>query len=63
MSLTIKQKEYPQWICGECGDKHGKRECGRATWHPNTCDVCGKTTSVTEPRDYGHLKETWKDSL
>jgi len=30
-----------------------------ATWHKNTCDICGDEASVTEPRDYGHLKDTW----
>jgi hypothetical protein len=30
-----------------------------ATWHENTCDICGAEASVTEPRDYGHLKDTW----
>jgi rRNA maturation protein Nop10 len=50
---------YPQWICRECGVKYGHRECGVATWHRDKCDVCGKETMVTEPRDYGHLKEEW----
>jgi len=38
---------------------HGNKKCGVATWHKNTCDICGDEASVTEPRDYGHLKDTW----
>jgi hypothetical protein len=39
--------------------RHGNKKCGVATWHENTCDICGAEASVTEPRDYGHLKDTW----
>jgi len=46
---------YPQWICRECGMKYGKKECGVATWHFGKCDICGQETSVTEPRDFGHI--------
>jgi hypothetical protein len=52
---------YPQWICHECGVKYGKKECGVATWHQGKCDVCGKEKMVTEPRDYGHLKDGWEN--
>lgn len=55
-------KEYPQWICAKCGLKHGNRPCGVSTWHVDECGVCGKKeVGVTEPRDFGHMKETWKD--
>jgi hypothetical protein len=50
---------YPVWICHPCGMKHGNRTEGMATFHKNTCDICGAEASVTEPRDYGHLKDTW----
>jgi hypothetical protein len=54
--------EYPDWICLPCGKAYGRREVGLATWHPDVCDVCGQETQVTEPRDFGHLKDgTWKD--
>lgn len=53
------EREYPQWICYECGIEHGRRTPGLATWHLDTCDVCGKNRAVTEPRDFGHLKDTW----
>lgn len=54
-------KQYPYWVCRPCGDKHGKREMGVATFHTDKCDICGKVTSVTEPRDFGHLKEGWDE--
>lgn len=50
----------PEWVCGDCGDEYGHREHGLATWHPDTCGVCGKYTVVTEPRDYGYLRMTWQ---
>jgi len=52
---------YPNWICHDCGTKYGLRECGVATWHMDTCGVCGTKAPVTEPRDYGHLKDGWQD--
>jgi hypothetical protein len=51
---------YPQWICMDCGLKHGKREPGLACWNVDKCDVCGEIKPCTEPRDFGHLKETFK---
>ena len=57
-----KRKPYPAWICSDCGDKWGRRECHIATWHTDPCGLCGKTTWVTEPRDYGHLKDGWEKS-
>jgi len=55
-SNASEKKFYPHWICSDCGNKYGNRQCGIATWHFDKCDLCGKETSVTEPRDYGHLK-------
>ena len=61
---------YPDWICNACGMQHGKwyvdgnyigPKHHYATYHINTCDVCKqKDVSVTEPRDFGHLQNTWK---
>lgn len=53
--------EYPVWVCTPCGQKYGRAAVGVATWHMGTCDVCGEKAGVTEPRDYGHLKDNWKD--
>jgi rubrerythrin len=53
------QSVYPAWICRPCGEAHGRGmpEGHVATWHEDICGVCGKLTSVTEPRDYRHLKK------
>lgn len=50
---------YPQWICGDCGEKYGRRVPTLATWHQGECEICGLTNAVTEPRDFGHLKDGW----
>ena len=52
--------DYPAWICSDCGDKWGRKECGISTWHEDKCDMCGYVSLVTEPRDYGHLKDGWE---
>jgi hypothetical protein len=54
-----EQFPYPSWICRPCGKKHGRGMSAWhvSTWHMDTCGVCGKTASVTEPRDFGHLKK------
>lgn len=52
---------YPAWVCSSCGAKYGRRRCGIATWHGGTCGICGIEASVTEPRDFGHLKPGWRD--
>jgi len=48
--------KHINWICLDCGNKHGNREVGLATWHDGTCDVCGERKAVTEPRDFGCFK-------
>lgn len=59
--MTNNKPNYPTWICQPCGIKYGKRtSIGVATWHLDTCDICGNTDQVTEPRDFGHLKEGWE---
>ena len=45
--------DYPAWICGECGNEHGRRPDGHfPTWHLGQCGWCGLKRHVTEPRDY-----------
>jgi hypothetical protein len=59
----IFRKKYPDWICGSCGRVHGKRPEGNpygATYHIGKCGICGEECEVTEPRDFGHLKEGWE---
>jgi len=52
--------EQPTWVCHKCGVKYGSFRCGIATWHNDTCGVCGKEAAVTEPRDFGYLLAGWK---
>jgi hypothetical protein len=57
----MKHHKYPDWICNQCGRNHGKRPEGNpygATYHRGECGICGETTEVTEPRDFGHIKES-----
>lgn len=56
-------KPYPSEVCFDCGEKHGRgmSKDHICTTYPGTCGVCGKETTVTEPRDFGHLNEPWKD--
>lgn len=46
--------KFIDWVCLDCGKKHGTRK-GEiiSTCHTGTCNVCGRLTSVTEPRDFG----------
>ena len=50
---------YPAWVCSPCAAKYTTRCAGAATWHTGTCGICGIEASVTEPRDFGHLKTDW----
>ena len=50
-SFRKVDKPYPCRVCNDCGLMYGSPwTC--STWHTATCEVCGKTTSVTEPRDF-----------
>jgi hypothetical protein len=52
---------YPDWICSSCGNRYGRRLAGIATWHFGQCGLCGTEASVTEPRDWGHLRDGWRE--
>jgi hypothetical protein len=55
--------EQPDWVCRDCGIKYSLRNklvSLISTWHDDICGVCGKSTSVTEPRDFGYLRPEWK---
>ena len=63
LSKLIFHKDYPDWICNDCGRTYGKRPEGNpygATYHVGTCDICGEEKEVTEPRDFGHMRKGWK---
>lgn len=60
-------KPYPTWVCRDCAFRAIVKQgihplTAVSTFHEDTCDVCGKVTAVTEPRDYcypnfpGHLR-------
>lgn len=59
--------QYPQWICEECGMRHGHKDPGDGTtWHfsdpedpDDTCGWCGERRPLTEPRDFGYPR--WKN--
>ena len=59
--LSPIAENQPAWVCHDCGIFHGRRLCGIATFHTDKCGVCNKTTTVTEPRDYGYLKAGWDE--
>lgn len=54
---------YPAWICQDCGMRWGNQVAGGrvVTWHPGRCGICQQETAVTEPRDFGHLNQEWRE--
>ncbi len=50
---------YPNWICQDCALINGGRLIKNhiATFHTGYCDICKRKRVITEPRDYGHLKD------
>jgi hypothetical protein len=58
---TQSDAEYPRWICRPCGWQYGRfpRMARISTWHEGICDICGTRGPVSEPRDFGHLRD-WK---
>lgn len=52
----------PAWCCITCGEKYGHSvQRDISTYHGDTCGVCGKFTTVTEPRDFFYLRKEWRD--
>ena len=51
----------PTWVCYDCGKNYGSFKAGTATWHSDTCGVCGRYRACTEPRDFGYLLLGWKN--
>ena len=48
-------------VCKDCGSKYGTYSVGCSSIWEGTCGVCGKTTGVTEVRDYGYLSKGIKE--
>lgn len=62
-SVDCHVRSYPDWVCASCGSKYGRRTSDReliSCWHTGICGVCGIEASVTEPRDFGHLRAGWE---
>lgn len=56
--------DYPAYICEDCGRKWGRRSPSDATtWHEGVCDLCGEERPVSEPRDFGYLREGWQEAV
>jgi rRNA maturation protein Nop10 len=46
---------YPTWVCDFCALENGGKIPSHAyTVHQDVCGICGKITTVTEPRDYSY---------
>jgi hypothetical protein len=56
----VSDMYYPSWVCAKCGEQYGRKLAGSATWHQGACGVCLADAAVTEPRDYGHLRDEWR---
>ena len=54
-------KPYPETICRQCGHIYGHRQPTMITIYLGTCNICGFNGYVTEPRDYGHLRNGWQN--
>jgi hypothetical protein len=44
-------------VCNDCGTKYGTYSAGCSSHWSGNCDVCGKSSSVTEARDYNYLEK------
>lgn len=56
MDSLLQRLKSADLACNDCGEKYGKYSVGCSTYHVGTCQVCGKTTAVTETRDFGYLQ-------
>lgn len=51
----IKKLKQADLCCLECGYTYGQPTAGDSSLWEGQCHVCGKTSVVTETRDYGYL--------
>lgn len=61
MSKSDTTPAYPAWICDGCGAALGRRIPTLCTMHVGECGICRATLPVTQPRDYGHLRQGWEE--
>ena len=56
--MMTQPDAYPEWICCDCGEKHGRPSRREACMHIGSpCGWCGRDdVPVTQPRDYGWPK-------
>jgi hypothetical protein len=55
MSALYQKLLSADQVCNDCGNRYGKYSVGCSSMSPGTCDVCGQSKAVTEPRDFGYL--------
>ena len=59
-----REEGYPNTVCSSCGAKFGNNpRPSFTTWYFGLCDICGCWDSVTQPRDFGHLRENWREEF
>lgn len=51
----IRKLKQADLCCIECGCTYGQPAAGDSSLWEGQCHVCGKTSAVTETRDYGYL--------
>ena len=51
----IKKLKQADLCCIECGCTYGNPTAGDSSLWEGQCHICGKTSAVTETRDYGYL--------
>jgi len=53
--MSKKKINWVYFPCGKRASDKSKTKCfSVSTVHMGTCDVCGKFSAVTEPRDFGY---------
>lgn len=55
---AMKKTKEPKWVCHVCAAERDARISPDhiATWHTGKCGICEKTTTVTQPRDFGKTR-------
>lgn len=56
----VADPNQPDWVCYDCGMKHGFFRCGQVFWEVRDCEVCGKHKGCADPKNFGYLLVGWK---